>query len=263
MRVRAFTQDDAHIFCTEDQIVSETRAFCDLLRKVYADFGFADIAVKFSDRPAKRAGSDATWDKAEAALKQATEAAGLQWILNPGEGAFYGPKLEFVLRDAIGRDWQCGTLQVDFVLPERLDAAYIGEDGQKHRPVMLHRAILGSFERFIGILIENYAGKFPFWLAPLQAVVATITNEADGYAGQVLAALEAAGIKAAPDFRNEKINYKVREHSLAKVPVIAVIGAKEARDGTVALRRLGGETQEVLALQEAVARLKAEASGPS
>ncbi len=263
MRVRAFTQDDAHIFCTEDQIVSETRAFCDLLSTVYADFGFAGIAVKFSDRPAKRAGSDATWDKAEAALREATEAAGLEWTLNPGEGAFYGPKLEFVLRDAIGRDWQCGTLQVDFVLPERLDAAYVGEDGQKHRPVMLHRAILGSFERFIGILIENYAGKFPFWLAPLQAVVATITNEADGYAREVLAALTAAGIKTEADLRNEKINYKVREHSLAKVPVLVVIGAREARERTVALRRLGGETQEVLALQEAVARLKVEASGPS
>ncbi|MBM3565796.1 MAG: threonine--tRNA ligase [Alphaproteobacteria bacterium] len=263
MRVRAFTQDDAHIFCTEDQIVSETRAFCDLLRSVYADFGFTGIAVKFSDRPAKRAGADAIWDKAEAALKQATEAAGLQWILNPGEGAFYGPKLEFVLRDAIGRDWQCGTLQVDFVLPERLDAAYIAEDGQKHRPVMLHRAILGSFERFIGILVENYAGKFPFWLAPLQVVVATITNDADAYAENVRAALEGAGIKTALDLRNEKINYKVREHSLAKVPVIAVVGAKESRENTVALRRLGGETQEVLALGEAVARLKAEASGPS
>ncbi len=263
MRVRAFTQDDAHIFCTEDQIISETRAFCDLLSTVYADFGFTGIAVKFSDRPATRAGSDATWDKAEAALREATEAAGLQWTLNPGEGAFYGPKLEFVLRDAIGRDWQCGTLQVDFVTPERLDAAYIAEDGQKHRPVMLHRAILGSFERFIGILIENYSGKFPFWLAPLQAVVATITNEADGYAREVVAALAAAGIKTEADLRNEKINYKVREHSLAKVPVMLVIGAREARERTVALRRLGGESQEVLALQEAVARLKAEASGPS
>ena len=263
MRVRAFTQDDAHIFCTEDQIVSETRAFCDLLSKVYTDFGFTEIAVKFSDRPAKRAGSDATWDKAEAALKQATEAAGLKWTLNPGEGAFYGPKLEFVLRDAIGRDWQCGTLQVDFVLPERLDAAYIAEDGQKHRPVMLHRAILGSFERFLGILIENYSGKFPFWLAPLQAVVATITNEADDYAREVRAVLADAGLKTEIDLRNEKINYKVREHSLAKVPVLVVIGAREARERTVALRRLGGENQEVLALQEAVARLKAEASGPS
>mgnify|MGYP001598415615 CR=1 FL=1 len=263
MRVRAFTQDDAHIFCTEDQIVSETRAFCDLLRRVYADFGFADVAVKYSDRPAKRAGSDAIWDKAEAALREATEAAGLACTHNPGEGAFYGPKLEFVLRDAIGRDWQCGTLQVDFVLPERLDAHYVGEDGAKHRPVMLHRAILGSFERFIGILIENYAGKFPFWLAPVQAVVATITNEADAYAGEVLAALGAAGVKAEADLRNEKINYKVREHSLAKVPAMLVVGGREARERTVALRRLGGEAQEALALQEAVARLAAEARGPS
>jgi len=263
MRVRAFTQDDAHIFCTEDQIVSETRAFCDLLRRVYADFGFTDVAVKFSDRPAKRAGSDAVWDKAEAALKQATEAAGLSWTLNPGEGAFYGPKLEFVLRDTIGRDWQCGTLQVDFVLPERLDANYIGEDGAKHRPVMLHRAILGSFERFIGILIEHYAGKFPFWLAPLQAVVATITDAADAYANEVLAALAQAGVKAEADLRNEKINYKVREHSLAKVPALLVVGAREAKERTVALRRLGGDAQEVLALQEAVARLAAEARGPS
>ena len=263
MRVRAFTQDDAHIFCTEDQIVSETRAFCDLLRRVYGDFGFTDIAVKFSDRPLKRAGSDAIWDKAEAALRAATEAAGLQWTHNPGEGAFYGPKLEFVLRDAIGRDWQCGTLQVDFVLPERLDANYIGEDGAKHRPVMLHRAILGSFERFIGILIENYAGKFPFWLAPVQAVVATITDEADAYAVEVLAALTAAGIKAEADLRNEKINYKVREHSLAKVSAMLVVGGREARERTVALRRLGGEAQEALALQEAVARLATEARGPS
>jgi threonyl-tRNA synthetase len=263
MRVRAFTQDDAHIFCTEDQIVSETRAFCDLLRAVYADFGFKDIAVKFSDRPAKRAGADAIWDKAEAALMQATEAAGLKFTRNPGEGAFYGPKLEFVLRDAIGRDWQCGTLQVDFVLPERLDAHYVGEDGAKHRPVMLHRAILGSFERFIGILIENYSGKFPFWLAPLQAVVATITEAADAYAHEVLDALAEAGIKSELDARNEKINYKVREHSLAKVPVLVVVGTREAGERTVALRRLGGEAQEVLALQEAVARLASEAQGPS
>jgi threonyl-tRNA synthetase len=263
MRVRAFTQDDAHIFCTEDQIVFETRAFCDLLRRVYADFGFADVAVKYSDRPAKRAGADAIWDKAEAALREATAAAGLKFTHNPGEGAFYGPKLEFVLRDAIGRDWQCGTLQVDFVLPERLDAHYVGEDGAKHRPVMLHRAILGSFERFIGILIENFAGKFPFWLAPVQAVVATITNEADAYAAEVLAALAAAGVRCEADVRNEKINYKVREHSLAKVPALLVVGRAEARARTVALRRLGGEAQEALALQVAVARLAAEARGPS
>ncbi len=262
MRVRAFTQDDAHIFCTEDQIVSETKQFCDLLTKVYRDFGFVDVKVKFSDRPATRAGADAIWDKAETALMEATRAAGLETTLNPGEGAFYGPKLEFVLRDAIGRDWQCGTLQVDFVLPERLDAVYIAEDGQKHRPVMLHRAILGSFERFLGILIEHHAGRFPLWLAPVQVVVATITSEADGYASEVLAALRAAGLKAEVDLRNEKINYKVREHSLAKVPALLVVGAREAKDKTVAIRRLGGETQEILALNEAVARLAAEAAGP-
>ena len=262
MRVRAFTQDDAHIFCTEDQIVSETKAFCDLLTQVYRDFGFVDVKVKFSDRPATRAGSDAIWDKAETALMEATRAAGLETTLNPGEGAFYGPKLEFVLRDAIGRDWQCGTLQVDFVLPERLDAVYVAEDGQKHRPVMLHRAILGSFERFLGILIENHAGKFPLWLAPVQVVVATIVSDADGYANEVLAALRAAGLKAEVDLRNEKINYKVREHSLAKVPALLVVGAREAKEKTVAIRRLGGEAQEILALNEAVARLAAEAAGP-
>ncbi|MBI2584692.1 MAG: threonine--tRNA ligase [Rhodospirillales bacterium] len=262
MRVRAFVQDDAHIFCTEDQITAETRAFCTLLSSVYKDLGFEDVTVKFSDRPPMRAGSDATWDKAEAALKDATKATGLETQLNPGDGAFYGPKLDFVLRDAIGRDWQCGTLQVDFVLPERLDASYIGEDGAKHRPVMLHRAILGSFERFLGILIEHYAGKFPLWLAPVQAVVATITSDADDYAKKVLAALGDAGLRAELDVRNEKINYKVREHSLAKVPVMLVVGAKEAADGTVAVRRLGGKAQEILALKEAVARLMEEAAGP-
>ena len=262
MRVRAFTQDDAHIFCTEDQITAETKAFCDLLLSVYRDFGFEDVAVKFSDRPAKRAGADAVWDKAEAALKQASEAAGLKVTHNPGEGAFYGPKLEFVLRDAIGREWQCGTLQVDFVLPERLDASYIGEDGARHRPVMLHRAILGSIERFIGVLIEHYAGKLPLWLAPLQAVVATITSDADAYAEKVLRALESAGIRAEGDLRNEKINYKVREHSLAKVPVLLVVGKREAEEGTVAIRRLGSQNQEVLALDEAVNRLKREAAVP-
>lgn len=262
MRVRAFTQDDAHIFCTEEQITSETIDFCHFLKQVYKDFGFSDVRVKFSDRPAKRAGSDAVWDKAEAALKEAAEAAGLDTVLNPGEGAFYGPKLEFVLRDAIGRDWQCGTLQVDFVLPERLDATYIGEDGAKHHPVMLHRAIFGSFERFIGILIEHHAGRFPLWLAPLQVVVATITSDADTYAAQVLARLKAAGLRAETDLRNEKINYKVREHSLAKVPVLMVVGKREAEEGTVALRRLGGNAQEILALDEAVATLAAEASPP-
>ncbi|WP_404383423.1 threonine--tRNA ligase [Caenispirillum salinarum] len=262
MRVRAFTQDDAHIFCTEDQITSETQAFCTLLQEVYADLGFTDVRVKFSDRPEVRAGSDETWDKAESALKEATEAAGLEWTLNPGEGAFYGPKLEFVLRDAIGRDWQCGTLQVDFVLPERLDAEYVGEDGGRHRPVMLHRAILGSFERFIGILIENYAGKFPLWLAPTQAVIATITQDGDDYARQVLHTLKSAGFRAELDLRNEKINYKVREHSLRKVPFIIAIGKREAEEGTVAVRRLGSKGQEVLALKDFVATLSAEAAMP-
>ena len=262
MRLRAFVQDDAHIFCTEDQITSETQAFCRLLQSVYKDLGFEDVIVKFSDRPEVRTGSDETWDKAERALQDATTATGLETELNPGDGAFYGPKLDFVLRDAIGRDWQCGTLQVDFVLPERLDAHYIGEDGEKHRPVMLHRAILGSFERFLGILIEHYAGKFPLWLAPLQVVVATITSEADDYAIRVHAALCEAGLKAELDIRNEKINYKIREHSVAKVPIILVIGAKEAADGTVAMRRLGGKDQENLVLKEATARLQEEAAGP-
>jgi threonyl-tRNA synthetase len=260
MRVRAFTQDDAHIFCTEDQITSESVIFCDLLRSIYRDFGFQDVSVKFSDRPAKRAGEDAIWDKAEASLKEAVEAAGLPYTLNPGEGAFYGPKLEFVLRDAIGRDWQCGTLQVDFVLPERLDASYIGEDGQKHRPVMLHRAILGSLERFIGILIEQYAGRFPLWLAPLQVVVCTITNDADDYAFEVERACAAAGLRVAVDRRNEKINYKVREHSLGHVPLLLVVGKREAETRTVALRRLGGERQETLALDTAISKLSEEAA---
>ncbi|MEQ8814310.1 MAG: threonine--tRNA ligase [Thalassobaculum sp.] len=263
MRVRAFTQDDAHIFCTEDQITAESIRFCDLLKSVYKDFGFEDIRIKFSDRPAVRAGEDAVWDRAEGALREACDAAGLATTLNPGEGAFYGPKLEFVLRDAIGRDWQCGTLQVDFVLPERLDAEYVGEDGARHRPVMLHRAIFGSMERWIGILIEQYAGRFPMWLSPLQVVVATITNDADGYAAEVAAACKAAGLRVAMDRRNEKINYKVREHSEAKVPAILVVGAREAEGRSVAMRRLGGQAQEVLALDEAVNRLKSEATPPS
>ncbi|WP_420548526.1 threonine--tRNA ligase [Curvivirga sp.] len=263
MRVRAFTQDDGHIFCTEDQIVSETKVFIDLLKSVYKDLGFTEIAVKFSDRPEKRAGTDEIWDKSEAALKEATEAAGLSYTLNPGEGAFYGPKLEFVLRDAIGRDWQCGTLQADFVLPERLDAAYVGEDGEKHRPVMLHRAILGSFERFIGILIEQYAGKFPVWLAPTQAVVATITSVADDYAEEVTNALKAAGVRVECDLRNEKINFKVRDHSVKKVPLILVVGAREAEEKTVAIRRLGGKAQEVMSLDAAIELLKSEAALPS
>ncbi|MBV9522346.1 MAG: threonine--tRNA ligase [Alphaproteobacteria bacterium] len=262
MRVRAFTQDDAHIFCTEDQVTAESIAFCNLLRSVYRDFGFADVTVKFSDRPPVRAGSDATWDKAEAGLKTAVEAAGLPYAMNPGEGAFYGPKLEFVLRDAIGRDWQCGTLQLDFVLPERLDASYIGEDGQRHRPVMLHRAIFGSMERFIAILIEQHAGKFPLWLAPVQLVIATITSDADGYAREVMAACEAAGLRAQLDLANEKINYKVREHSLTKIPVMLVLGKREAENRTVAMRRLGGKEQEILALGDAIARLTTESAVP-
>jgi threonyl-tRNA synthetase len=262
MRVRAFTQDDAHIFCTEDQITSETVAFCELLKSVYKDFGFEDVRVKFSDRPAKRAGTDADWDKAEAALRTAAEAAGLETTLNPGEGAFYGPKLEFVLRDAIGRDWQCGTLQVDSVLPERLDAHYVAEDGTKKRPIMLHRAVLGSFERFLGILIEHHAGRFPLWLAPVQVVVATITNEADDYAKSVLAKVKAAGLRAELDIRNEKINYKVREHSLAKVPALLVVGKRESETASVAVRRLGGSAQETLALEDAIVKLTAEALPP-
>ena len=262
MRVRNFTQDDAHIFCAEDQINSESAVFCDLLTTIYKDFGFEDVRVKFSDRPPVRAGSDETWDKAEAALREAIEEVGLPYEMNPGEGAFYGPKLEFVLRDAIGRDWQCGTLQVDFVLPERLDASYIGEDGERHRPVMLHRAILGSFERFAGILIENFAGKFPLWLSPVQAMVATITQDADAYAAEVVVAAKQAGLRVESDLRNEKINYKVREHSLAKVPVMLVVGKNEAEQGTVSVRRLGDKRQQVLALEDALAILKAEAVMP-
>ena len=263
MRVRAFTQDDAHIFCSEDQITSESIIFCDLLRKIYKDFGFEDVRVKFSDRPGVRAGDDETWDRAEEALKSACEAAGLETTLNPGEGAFYGPKLEFVLRDAIGRDWQCGTLQVDFVLPERLDANYIASDGSKKRPVMLHRAILGSMERWIGILIEQYAGRFPIWLAPVQAVITTITGDNDDYAYKVLEECKKVGLRAAVDVRNEKINYKIREHSNAKIPVILVVGTKEQENETVAVRRLGGKSQEILALDDAVNTLLKESTPPS
>jgi threonyl-tRNA synthetase len=263
MRVRAFTQDDAHIFCTEDQVTAESIAFCELLLSVYRDFGFDDVTIKFADRPPVRAGFDEVWDRAEAGLRNAVEAAGLPYTLNPGEGAFYGPKLEFVLRDALGRDWQCGTLQLDFVLPERLDASYVGEDGTRHRPAMLHRAIFGSLERFIGILIEHYAGRFPLWLAPVQIVVATITEEAAGYGEDVVRECKAAGLRVVLDSGNEKISYKIREHSLAKVPVLLVVGRREAVDRSVALRRLGGKAQEVLALGEAVARLKKEAAVPS
>ncbi len=262
MRVRGFTQDDAHIFCTDYQITSESVAFCDLALGIYRDFGFTDIVIKLADRPAVRAGDDAVWDRAEAALKTAVEATGLDYALNPGDGAFYGPKLDFVLRDAIGREWQCGTLQVDFVLPERLDASYVGEDGARHRPVMLHRAILGSIERFIGILIEQYAGKFPLWLAPVQAVVATITNDADAYAAEVAAALVAAGLRAELDTGSDKIGYKVRLHSTRKVPLLLAVGKREAAERTVSIRRLGGKAQEVLALDEAVARLIEDATSP-
>ena len=263
MRVRAFVQDDAHIFCTNEQIESETKQFIDLLSSIYKDFGFNEFVIKFADRPEVRAGTDDTWSRAEDALMSAAIAAGVELVMNPGEGAFYGPKLEFVLRDAIGRDWQCGTLQVDFVLPERLDATYTEENGQKYRPVMLHRAILGSFERFIGILIENYAGRFPLWLAPVQIIVATITNDTDGYARKVEADLKSLGLRVELDIRNEKINYKVREHSHAKVPIILVVGEREATESTVAMRRLGGKQQEVLALGEALARLVNEARSPA
>ena len=262
MRVRAFTQDDAHIFCTEEQIAPETVAFVELLSSVYRDFGFDSFRVKFSDRPASRAGSDEVWDRAEGALKAACAIAGVAFELNPGEGAFYGPKLEFVLRDAIGRDWQCGTLQVDFVLPDRLDASYVGEDSARQRPVMLHRAILGSFERFLGILIEQYAGRFPMWLAPTQVVVASIVTDAAPYAEEMAARLRARGLAVQADVRNEKINLKVREHSLAHVPALLVVGRREAEGRTVAVRRLGSEAQEVLPLEEAVARLAEEAMPP-
>ena len=262
MRVRAFTQDDAHIFCTEDQITAESVKFCSLLQSIYADFGFHDVRVKFSDRPEVRAGDDATWDRAEAALTDATKAAKLDTILNPGEGAFYGPKLEFVLRDAIGRDWQCGTLQVDFVLPDRLDAEYVGEDGNRHRPVMLHRAILGSMERWIGILIEQYAGRMPAWLAPVQIVVASITDQANDYAREVAAAAADLGLRVETDLRNEKISYKVREHSVMKVPFILAVGGREAEAGTVALRRLGSNEQQVIDMAEALATLQIESLAP-
>ena len=262
MRVRHFTQDDAHIFCTPDQLQQECLTVVDLILDIYRDFGFEDVAIKFSDRPEQRIGDDAVWDKSEAALKQALEATGRPYGVNPGEGAFYGPKLEFVLRDAIGRDWQCGTLQVDFNLPERFDATFVGEDGAKHRPVMLHRALFGSLERFTGILIEHYAGAFPLWLAPTQVVVATITSDADEYALQAAARLRAAGLRVETDLRNEKINYKVREHSLQKTPVIAVVGRREAEEGKVALRRFGGEHQQVMTLDQAVALLGEEALAP-
>jgi threonyl-tRNA synthetase len=262
MRVRGFTQDDAHIFCEESQIESETKRFIEFLSNIYRDLGFVSFKVKFSTRPEKRAGSDETWDRAEGALANATTAAGYAYEVNPGEGAFYGPKLEFVLTDAIGRDWQCGTLQVDFVLPERLDANYIGADGAKHRPVMLHRATLGSFERFIGILIEEHAGKLPFWLAPRQVVVASIVSDADDYVSEVVSALRKAGVRAEADTRNEKINYKVREHSLGKVPAILAVGAREVEERTVSVRRLGETQTSVTSLDEIVSTLSKEATPP-
>ena len=263
MRVRAFTQDDAHIFCTEDQITSESIAFCELLLSIYKDFGFDDVAIKFATRPEARIGSDETWDHAEKSLSDAVKAAGLDFTLAPGEGAFYGPKLEFHLRDALGREWQCGTLQLDFMMPGRLGASYVGEDGGRHVPVMLHRAILGSMERFIGILIEHYAGRFPLWLSPVQAVVATITVEADAYAAEVAREMTAAGLRVVLDTGNETINYKVREHSLARVPVMLVVGKREAENRAVSLRRLGGNAQQALALAEAVDKLKVEAAVPA
>ncbi|MBT8086842.1 MAG: threonine--tRNA ligase, partial [Gammaproteobacteria bacterium] len=258
MRVRAFTQDDAHIFCTPEQITSESIAVCDLILGIYRDFGFDDIRIKFADRPENRVGEDAVWDQAEAALIKALEVAGLDYTHNPGEGAFYGPKLEFVLRDAIGRDWQCGTLQVDLNMPGRLGATYIGEDGAKHLPVMLHRAIFGSLERFMGILIEHHAGNLPLWLAPLQVKVLTITSEADEYANEVVMALRAKGIRAEADLRNEKISYKVREHSVAKVPVQFAVGQRESDDQSVAVRRLGSKRQQSMPLADAIAELVAE-----
>ncbi|CAN7553057.1 threonine--tRNA ligase [Phenylobacterium sp. LjRoot225] len=262
MRLRAFTQDDAHIFCRDDQIEAETTKFVKLLEQVYADLDMELASVKLALRPDVRAGTDEVWDIAESKLERAARAAGVEVEMLPNEGAFYGPKLEFHLRDAIGRTWQCGTLQLDFVLPERLDATYIAEDGSKQRPVMLHRAIFGSVERFIGVMIENYAGAFPLWLSPVQVVVATITSDADDYARQVAAALSAKGLRVETDLRNEKINYKVREHSLAKVPVIAVVGRREAELGQVALRRLGSDRQEVLDLDAAANGLALQASPP-
>ena len=262
MRVRGFTQDDAHIFCREDQIVEETARFIELAKSVHADLGMETAYINLATRPEVRAGSDEFWDKAEAQMAEAARAAGVEPVIAEGDGAFYAPKLDFVVKDAIGREWTCGTIQLDYVLPDRLGAEYIGEDGAKHRPVMLHRAILGSFERFIGIMIENYAGAFPLWLAPTQAVVATITSDADPYAEEVAAKFRAAGLRVETDLRNEKVGYKVREHSVGKVPVIAVVGRNEAAEGKVALRRLGSQAQEVLTVEEAIAALTAEATPP-
>ena len=263
MRVRAFVQDDGHIFCQRDQITDEVKLFTEMLKSVYADLGFDDVMVKFSDRPETRVGSDEVWDLAESSLKEAADASGLDVEYNPGDGAFYGPKLDFVLKDAIGREWQAGTIQADFNLPERLDASYIGNDDSKHVPVMLHRAVLGSFERFLGILIENYAGRFPLWLAPTQIVIATITSDADDYAEQAAATLRKAGLRVETDLRNEKINYKIRELSAdRKIPVIAVVGRKEAEEGKLALRRLGSRDQNIVTLTDAARDLAHEALAP-
>ncbi|MGD8831540.1 MAG: threonine--tRNA ligase, partial [Pseudomonadales bacterium] len=262
MRVRAFTQDDAHIFCTEEQITEECVKASQLIHEIYEDFGFDDVLVKYADRPDVRVGSDEVWDHAEAALKKALDVMQVDWTLNPGEGAFYGPKLEFVLRDAIGRDWQCGTVQVDLNMPERLGASYVDADGERRVPVMIHRALFGSLERFFGILVEHYAGHFPLWLSPQQIVVATITDDADDYACEVQAAVTAAGLRSELDLRNEKISYKVREHSVSKIPVLLVVGKREAEERTVAIRRLGGKAQEVLPLDEAVGSLADEARSP-
>ena len=263
MRVRAFCQDDAHVFCTEDQITEEAIAMCNLILGIYRDCGFEEFYIKFADRPESRVGSDAIWDQAEASLRIAIDASGLDYTLNPGEGAFYGPKLEFVLRDAIGRDWQCGTVQVDFNLPNRLGASYFDAEGERRIPVMLHRAVLGSLERYTGILIEHYAGNLPLWLAPLQVMVNTITSDADEYAVEVLAALRHAGLRAESDLRNEKISYKVREHSVAKVPVLLALGRREVENGAVSMRRLGSKQQQSASLEEAVAHLAAEAVPPA
>ena len=250
MRVRAFTQDDAHIFCTEDQITEESKKVCDLVLSIYKDFGFENVSIKFSDRPEKRVGNDDVWDKSEAALREAMEATGLEYTLNPGEGAFYGPKLEFILKDAIGREWQCGTLQVDLNLPERLDATYVGEDGLKHNPVMLHRALFGSLERFIGILIEHYAGNLPIWLSPVQAVVAPITSDINEYAESVFSSLKNNGIRVEKDLRNEKISYKIRENSLKKIPYQLILGKNEMEDNTVTLREFGNDKQEKIKFEK-------------
>lgn len=262
MRVRAFTQDDAHIFCTENQITNESKIVCELILSIYKDFGFTDVIIKYSDRPEKRVGEDHVWDKAEKALKEAVKATGLAYTINPGEGAFYGPKLDFILRDAIGRDWQCGTLQVDLNLPNRLGATYIDENGQKKTPVMLHRALFGSLERFTGILIEHYAGNLPFWLSPLQIVVATITSDSDNYADNIFNQLRDKGLRVEKDIRNEKIGYKIREHSIAKIPVIMVIGKKEIENKTVSLRKLGSEKTETFKIDEITKILFKESLSP-